>query len=71
MSSSQLTKEKKGVNSKLGSQVSWRKWANAFFKKNNPAFCPLLQKKLEKYPSFETRFSQNRVIKKKKNSKAL
>ena len=36
------------------------------FQKNNPAFCPTSQNQLGKGPSFETRFSQNRVIKKKK-----
>ena len=35
------------------------------FQKNNPAFCPTSQNQLGKGPSFETRFSQNRVIKKK------
>ena len=36
------------------------------FQKNNPAFCPTSQNQLGKCPSFETRFSQNQVIKKNK-----
>ena len=61
-------KKEKGIT-----QLLRRKWANALFKKKkNPVFCPLSQTnqenahflKLDFESSFETQFSQNRVIKK-------
>ena len=42
-----------------------RKWANAHLKKTIQHFAHLF-KLIRKIPFFETRFSQNRVIKKKK-----
>ena len=68
-------KKRKKRKEKGITQLLRRKWANALFKKKkkNPIFCPLSQTnyenahflKLDFELSFETRFSQNRVIKKK------
>ena len=43
--------------------IDWRKWANTHFKKTIQHFAPF-PKIIRKCPSFETRFYQNRVIKK-------